>query len=278
MQPERERALLGYMESLEPSVKSRWRERLAAFGPRRLGLAVLDQLYPPVCLRCEGPTAQSDGLCAACFAQLRPISAPLCPQLGIPFEFFMGADALSAEALADPPPFTRARAAVVYNEVARTLVSRLKYGDRPELAKFCARMMAGAGHELWAGSPPVLVPVPLHRKRQRERRYNQSAELALQLSRRTGVAADLSLVSRIKPTRQQVGLSSTGRLRNVQGAFAVHPDLPIRLKGRRVVLVDDVYTTGATTKAVSRVLLRAGVEQVDVITFARVVVGEEEPI
>ncbi|WP_248305162.1 ComF family protein [Devosia sp. 1566] len=278
MQPEREGALLAYMESQEPSVKSQWLARGAVAGMRWLGLAVLDQLYPPVCLRCEAPTAHSDGLCAGCFAQLRPISAPLCPRLGIPFEFSLGADAVSAEALADPPPFERARAAVVYNEVARTLISRLKYRDRPELAKFCARLMASAGHELWAGKPAVLVPVPLHRRRQRERRYNQSAEMALHLSRLTGVVADLSLVSRIKPTRQQVGLSSTGRQRNVQGAFAVHPDLPVRLAGRRVVLVDDVYTTGATTKAVTRVLLRAGVEQVDVITFARVVVGEEEPI
>ena len=278
MQQEREVALLGYMESPEPGVKSDQLARRTFAGVRRLGLALLDQLYPPICLRCEAPTAQSHGLCPKCFAQLRPISAPLCPRLGIPFEISLGADAVSAEALADPPPFARARAAVVYNEVARTVVSRLKYGDRPELAQFCARLMAGAGHELWAGSPAVLVPVPLHPRRQRERRYNQSAELAAKLSRLTGLASDPSLVRRIKQTRQQVGLSSQGRQRNVQGAFAVHPDLPIRLQGRRVVLVDDVYTTGATTKAVTRVLLRAGVEQVDVITFARVVVGEEEPI
>ena len=132
---------------------------------------------------------------------------------------------LSAEAIAEPPPFERARAAVIYNEGARMLVSRLKYGDRPELARFCARLMAGAGHELWADNP-VLVPVPLHGSRQRERRYNQSTELALALSRLTGLDCDPLLARRIKRTRQQVGLTGDGRARNVAGAFAAHPDTP----------------------------------------------------
>src|SRR5690606_16258329 len=144
---------------------------------------------PPACLDCAAPTSMADGLCAACFRGLRPITAPLCPRLGLPFASFMGPDAVSAAALADPPAFGRARAAVVYNEVARTLVSRLKYGDRPELARFCARLMAAAGHELWADAP-ILVPIPLHRARQRRRRYNQSAELARALGRLTGLQVD----------------------------------------------------------------------------------------
>jgi ComF family protein len=246
-------------------------------GMRWIGGFVLDQLYPPVCLNCEAPIASSDGLCGACFGKLRAITAPLCPVLGLPFEVSLGAGAVSAEAIADPPPFGRARAAVIYNEVARTLVSRLKYGDRPELARFCARLMAGAGHELW-GADALLVPVPLHPSRQRERRYNQSAELAAAVGKLTGVAVDLHLVRRVKRTRQQVGLSQDGRARNVAGAFAVHPDLMARLAGRRVVLVDDVYTTGSTLKAVTRTLLRGGATQVDVISFARVVIGAEMPI
>ncbi|MCS6758383.1 MAG: double zinc ribbon domain-containing protein [Candidatus Devosia euplotis] len=116
-------------------------------------------LYPPACLNCDAPTATSNTLCPQCFAKLRPITAPLCLRLGLPFAVSLGADALSAEALADPPPFGRARAAVIYNEVASTIVSRLKYGDRPELAQFCARLMAGAGHELWVKAP-LLVPPP----------------------------------------------------------------------------------------------------------------------
>jgi len=244
---------------------------------RRLGSALLDLVYPPTCLDCGAPTAAHAALCASCFKQLRPITRPYCPVLGLPFEVSLGADGRSAEAIADPPPFDRARSAVLYNEVARAVVSRLKYGDRPELAEFCARLMHPAGADLWDESP-VLVPVPLHRWRQFERRYNQSTELARALSRRTGLAVDTGLVSRSRRTRQQVGLSVDARQRNVAGAFAAHPDVLRRLKGRGVVLVDDVITTGSTVKAITRELRRAGVIKIDVISFARVVTGAELPI
>lgn len=238
----------------------------------RLGTGVLDQLYPPACLHCDEPVAHSDALCAACFAQLRPITAPLCPRLGIPFEVSLGPDAVSAEAIADPPPFDRARAAVLYNAVARKLVSRLKYGDRPELAGFCARLMASAGHEFWAAGP-VLLPVPLYRWRQFFRRYNQSAELARALAGITGLTLDPLLVRRRKNTRQQVGLTADARAKNVAGAFEARPDILSRLKGRGVVIIDDVVTTGSTVKAVTRALRKAGVEHIDVLSFARVTAG-----
>lgn len=239
---------------------------------RRAGTLLLDQLYPPLCLHCESPVAMADALCGTCFRELRPISAPCCPVLGIPFEVSLGPEARSAEAIADPPPYRRARSAVLYNAVARKLVSRLKYGDRPELARFCARLMAAAGRDLWA-ERPVLVPVPLHRTRQLTRRYNQSAELARALARVTGLTADPLLVSRTRRTRQQVGLSADARQRNVAGAFAASPSAVERLRGRPVVIVDDVITTGATVKAVTRALHRAGIDNVDVISFARVTVG-----
>lgn len=238
---------------------------------------VLDVVYPPVCLGCDGPVVVANTLCPRCFTSLRPITAPLCRVLGLPFEIFPGPDAVSAEALVDPPPFGRARAAVLYNDMARTLVARLKYGDRPELAQFCARLMAGAGHELWADGP-ILVPVPLHPSRQRERRYNQSTELAFVLGRLTGLRVEPGLVRRTRKTRQQVGLSGDGRQRNVQGAFAVYPEAVLRTRGQPIVLIDDVYTTGATSKAVTRALLKAGVTHVDVMSFARVVIGSEVTI
>jgi predicted amidophosphoribosyltransferase len=158
----------GVMETGATLVKTGIARSLA-----RLAGAVLDQLYPPVCLSCDAPIASADTLCPACFRQLRPITAPLCPVLGLPFTVSLGPTARSAEAIADPPPFDRARSAVVYNDIARALVGKLKYGDRPELARFCARLMAQAGHELW-GEGAVLLPVPLHRTRQFARRYNQS--------------------------------------------------------------------------------------------------------
>ncbi|WIJ25668.1 ComF family protein [Devosia sp. RR2S18] len=265
------------MESAEGLVKSEGLRSRLGNGLRRLSGLALDMLYPPVCLACQAPTGVADTLCAGCFTKLRPITAPYCPRLGIPFEVSLGEGALSAEALADPPPFGRARAAVVYNEVARSLVGQLKYGDRPELASFCARLMVGAGHEFWDGAP-LLVPVPLHPRRLRARRYNQSAELARVLGALTKLPVDADLVRRKKHTRQQVGLSGAGRERNVAGAFAVHPDVLTRAKGRRIILIDDVYTTGATIKAVTRTLLRAGIEAIDVVTFARVVIGADETI
>ncbi|KKB08270.1 hypothetical protein VE26_12750 [Devosia chinhatensis] len=251
--------------------------RLARQGLAGLGRVVLDQLYPPACAVCASPLMQSDTLCATCFADLRPITAPYCPVLGVPFETDPGPGALSAEAMADPPPFGRARAALAYGEVVGTLVSRFKYGDRVELARFCARLMMGAGEDFWPGRP-LLVPVPLHASRLRFRRYNQSMLLARELAILSGLAVDPHLVRRIRKTRQQVGLSGESRLRNVQGAFAVHPNLLERLAGRPVVLVDDVYTTGATLKAVTRALRRGGVERVDVLTLARVVIGQDVTI
>ena len=239
---------------------------------RQLGGAVLDQLYPPLCLHCDAPVASADALCGECFRKLRPITAPYCPVLGLPFEVSLGPDARSAEAIADPPPFGRARSAVIYDEVARKLVSRLKYGDRPELARFCARLMAAAGAELWAGDP-VLVPVPLHRTRLLSRRYNQSTELARALGQLTGLRVDPGLVVRSRRTPQQVGLSASARQRNVAGAFTVRPGSVARLAGRRVIIVDDVITTGSTVKAVTHALNRALVADVDVISFARVVTG-----
>jgi ComF family protein len=244
---------------------------------KRLGAIVLDQLYPPQCLHCDAPTSEADTLCAACFRLLRPITAPLCPRLGIPFEVSLGPDALSAEAIGDPPPFERSRSAVLYNDLASGIVSRLKYGDRPELARFCARLMAGAGAEFW-GASPILVPVPLHRSRQFQRRYNQSAELARALGAIVGLKVDPELASRVKRTRQQVGLSADQRQRNVAGAFAAHAEAIGRTKGRRVVIVDDVITTGSTIKAMTRALQKAGIEKIDVISFARVVIGADLPI
>lgn len=241
---------------------------------KSLGEAALDLLYPPVCLSCDAPVATANALCPDCFRKLRPITAPMCPVLGLPFEMSLGPDARSAEAIADPPPFDRARSVLVYNEVARSLISKLKYGDRPELARFCARLMVQAGHEFW-GEDALLVPVPLHRNRQFSRRYNQSNELTRALSSLTGTPSDPALIMRRKNTRQQVGLSGDARARNVAGAFAPHPDFVARLKGRRVVIVDDVITTGSTVKAVTKALKNGGAERVDVLSFARVVVGSD---
>lgn len=244
---------------------------------RRLGTAVLDGLYPPACLGCEAPLATADALCPRCFTKLYPITPPYCERLGIPFEVPLGPGAVSPEALADPPPFERARAAVAYSDLAQTVVGRLKYGDRPEIARFCARLMAGAGADLWLRQP-VIVPVPLHPWRHLQRRYNQSEELARALGRLTGLTVETRLLERTRKTRQQVGLSADARSRNVAGAFAARGEVAARLAGRPVVVVDDVVTTGSTVRAVTHALHRAGLCHVDVISFARVVICNGAPI
>lgn len=261
----------GVMVRLPPVVKS-----LSALSgsARSLGGGLLDLLYPPVCAGCGAPIADPGGICASCWGQLRFISAPYCPVLGLPFSHDPGPGALSAEALADPPPFARARSAVLYNARARALVGHLKYRDRPELAMMCARAMAAAGFEL-LGPDAVLVPVPLHPLRQLRRRYNQSGELARALSQLSGLDVSYKLMRRRRRTKAQVGLDARQRARNVAGAFRIDAQEAARLAGRRIILVDDVITTGATVRALSRVAERAGFDQIDVLSFARVVIGQD---
>jgi ComF family protein len=191
----------------------------------------------------------------------------------MPFPHDQGEGAVSLEAIADPPPFARLRSVMLYDETARALVSGLKFADRGDLAPWMAGWMANAGRELLAECA-VVMPVPLHWKRLHQRRYNQSAELARPLAQAAKrLYLPLALV-RHRATDSQIGLSALARSRNVQGAFRVPHTLRPQIEGRRILLVDDVYTTGATVKACSRALLRAGAAAVDVLTFARVASGD----
>jgi ComF family protein len=229
----------------------------------------LDIALPTLCVACREPV-DGDGVCAACWAKLSFIAPPFCPRLGIPFVYDPGPDMLSMEAIANPPAYTRARAAVRYDDVARTLVHALKYQDRTDLAPAMGRWMARAGRELLEEAD-VLVPVPLHWKRGWSRRYNQSGALARVIERQTGVKLSSEALRRVRPTQQQIGLSRKERASNVQGAFKVAADRQSLIHGRRVVLIDDVLTSGATVDACARALLRAKAASVDVLVFARVV-------
>ncbi len=240
---------------------------VAAVGRRLVDLAL-----PPQCLACHAPVAEMGTLCPSCWSRLKLIERPFCERLGIPFAYDLGAGALSAEAIADPPPFDRARAVAVYGDVARRLVHGLKYRDRLELARWMSGWMVRAGGDL-LDAADVVVPVPLHRRRLWWRRYNQSALLAHVLSVKAGKPLANDALVRVRATAQQVGLSADERDRNVRGAFRVVPAGKRHIAGRRVLLVDDVYTTGATAKAGTRALMRAGAVGVDVLTFARVVKG-----
>src|SRR3954466_15999671 len=229
----------------------------------------LDVALPTLCVACREPVA-GVGVCAECWAKLSFIAPPYCPRLGIPLVYDPGPDMLSMEAIASPPAYQRARAAVRYDDVARTLVHALKYQDRTDLAPAMGRWMARAGGELLAEAD-MLVPVPLHWRRAWRRRYNQSGALARIIERQSGVKAKAEVLRRVRATEQQIGLSRAQRATNVQGSFQVTTARQVEVQGRRIVLIDDVLTSGATLDARARAMLRAKAAQVDVLVFARVV-------
>ncbi|WP_047147502.1 ComF family protein [Aquamicrobium sp. LC103] len=247
---------------------------------KRLGVAALEfsarLLFPPVCAGCRRQVSEPGTVCGACWPKLRFLEKPWCEVMGTPFSHEMGDGFLSAQAIADPPPFARARAAVAYEGVARQMVQNLKFSDRTELAPWMARWMLRSGRELIADAQ-VVVPVPLHRRRFLMRRFNQSAELARVIARLSELPFEPDVIARVKVTRQQVGLAARERVDNVRGAFRVPEAGEMRIRGRRVLLVDDVYTTGATVSAVTKALKRGGASAVDVLTFARVLPGDFRP-
>jgi ComF family protein len=251
------------------------RSRIAGAVRMAFGRA-LDVALPPLCPACRAPI-RDNGLCAECWSKLSLIARPYCERLGIPFAYDPGAGVLSMEAIADPPAYHRARAAVRYDEIARKLVHALKYGDRLDLAPTMGRWMARAGQELLADTD-ALVPVPLHWGRLWARRFNQSALLAKAMAQDSGIGIAEGALKRVRATAQQVGLSQSERASNVQGAFRVPPEGKALVAERRLVLIDDVLTSGATADACARALLRAGARSVDVVVFARVVDAVRTPI
>jgi ComF family protein len=249
---------------------------VARFGRAALR-AALGMVLPPLCAGCRAPLADAGGLCPACWAQMSFLAPPWCERLGIPFVHDPGPGVLSMEAIADPPAYRRARAAVRYDGVARDLVHRLKYGDRIDLAASMGRWMARAGEEL-LDDADALVPVPLHWQRLWGRRFNQAAVLARAAAADRGIPVLTAALKRRRATAQQIGLSRSARAANVQGAFTVTADGKAAICDKRLVLVDDVLTSGATVDACARVLLRAGARDVDVLVFARVVAAARVPI
>ena len=229
----------------------------------------LDWLLPPLCLACQTPIASPSGLCASCWQELRFIEPPICDRLGTPFPYAQGGEMVSAAALADPPPWHKARAAVLFSDVARMLIHALKYRDRHETASLVSRLMWRAGTDI-LGDDTLIVPVPLYRWRLWQRRYNQSALLAKEIAGLSGGKFRPDVLSRHRATRSQAGLGEKERRRNVKNAFSVPENRRSEVFGRCIVIVDDVLTTGATAGACTRALKDAGALRVDVLTFALV--------
>ncbi len=239
-------------------------------GARHLARRALDLLLPPQCLACDAEVAEPGRLCPRCFSQIDLITDPLCATCGVPFEFVGAPGRICAACAADPPPFTRARAAARYDDRIRDAVLGFKHGDRADRAVGLARLVARAG-QAWLAQADIVTGVPLHRRRLLHRRYNQATLVANLLARDAGVDAVPDLMLRTRATRSQGGLSGSARRRNLRGAFAVNPVYRARVSGAHVVLVDDVITTGATISECARVLRRAGAAEITVLGIARVV-------
>ena len=228
-----------------------------------MGRRALDLVLPQTGL--DGEAAQSPGLGAQAWNRIAFLSDPVCDGCGAPFEYDIGARC--GACLAKPRAFGRARAACLYDQHSRGLILQLKHADRPEIGALFARWLNRAAADLLAEAD-LIAPIPLHRSRLFKRRYNQAAEIARPLSRLSGVRYLPDALERRRPTASQGGKSAQGRARNVAAAFAA--PRPERVKGKRVLLIDDVLTTGATAQACARALLVAGAISVDLAVVARV--------
>lgn len=231
-----------------------------------------DLVYPPVCSGCGVRTGAHGGFCPSCWREIRFIERPYCEVLGLPFSYDPGPGMLSAEAIANPPVFDRLRSATIFEGAARGLVHSLKYRDRTDLAPMMAGWMLRAAEHHVTNSDGIL-PVPLHRSRFARRKFNQAAELGRHLAEKSGRTFLPSTLVRVKRTSRQVGLSARAREENVRAAFAVAPGHEPDVLGKRLVLVDDVFTTGATVSSAARTLKKAGAAEVTVLTFAMAVSG-----
>jgi len=246
---------------------------LASF--RRISSRALDVVLPPRCISCGDVVEGIHALCAGCWEKVDFICDPLCQCCGKPFEFDPGMDAVCGVCLRKQPIFERARSAVVYNENSRRFILSYKHGDRMDMVPAMVLWLAGAGGEL-IDDAEIIAPVPLHWTRYLSRRFNQSAELARWISNGSDTVFAPDLLTRRKRTASQAGLNAKQRAKNVRGAFAVKSGWIENVTGKRVLLIDDVLTTGATLNACAGILLWAGASAVDVLTVARVVRAERQ--
>jgi len=256
--------------------------RTEYFGKSRLGsiaAAALDLLLPPTCMLCSAPVEAPGLLCGECFGELTAAGEPCCLCCGVPFDLAWHAaeGGLCQRCLDTPPQFERARGALLYDNASRRLVLPFKHGDRIEFAAILGRLMARSGATLLREAD-VLVPVPLHRRRLFVRRYNQAALLAQALGSMTGRRVLVDALARVTATQNLDGKTAAERRDEVATAFAVRSRRAGQLEGRRVLLIDDVMTSGATAGACSESLLAAGAAAVDVLVAARVPDPWQDPL
>ncbi len=238
---------------------------------RRFGRMLLDVFFPPLCMSCRKRVSEPHALCAACWPTISFIEGACCLKCGTAFETDPGGETVCGACHAKPHDFDRARALFKYDDASKGLILGLKHGDRLDHLPGLARWLARTGDDLLR-SADIIVPVPLHRWRLWKRRYNQAALLADQLSRRSGKPHRPMVLERTRAAPSQGEMpSAKARRRNVLSAFRVQPGMREQVRGKRILLIDDALTTGATVDACARALKRAGAARVDVLTVSRVV-------
>ena len=237
----------------------------------RLKLAepVLNLLFPPLCMGCRAPVGDA-GFCAACWGNIVFLDGPLCACCGTPFAADPGMETLCAACHAQKPAFASARAILSYDENSRGAILALKHADRLDLVPGFARWLGRSGRTLLQDCD-VIVPVPLHWTRLATRRFNQAALLAQAIGRSAGLPILPQALQRRRATRSQGHLGRLARFRNVKGAIAVAERHATTVTNRRILLIDDVITTGATIESAAKALISAGARQVDVLALAKVV-------
>lgn len=235
------------------------------------GQKIIDILLPPRCLVCGKVLEGENGLCEDCFKHINFISAPICYKCGNPLPAGQKGICCPVCVSDKKNPFRFQRSRVYYDEASRPLVTNFKFHDRTENAAFLGRWLHAAGHDIWQEGVDAIVPVPLHRARLRQRKYNQSALLCTEVSKITGIPVEYNTLIRHKNTLPQVSCSGSARIRNVKNAFSLND--PEKFKNKRVVIIDDVMTTGSTLRECATVLLKGGAQSVDALTVARVIKG-----
>ena len=229
---------------------------------------LLDILLPPRCLLCGKEIHSDNSLCSDCFTKIDFISRPYCKKCGRPFPETVNGSYYCAECLSKRMPFRLCRAAVEYNDHSKKLILDFKFFDHVQNKMLLARWLYMAGKDIFNAGVDLIIPVPLHYTRMFKRKYNQSAVLSAGLSKLCGIPVDYKSLKKTRHTLPQVHCSGKQRLKNVRNAFEVaHPE---NIKGKRIVLIDDVFTTGSTLKECAKVLKKAGAKSVDALTVARV--------
>jgi ComF family protein len=231
--------------------------------------AALDVLFPPLCHVCRKfiPAAGDLHICPDCRELMPPIVAPLCTVCGIPF-IGSGSDHVCGSCCTSVPRFDAARAALAYEGASRDLIHSFKYRNKTHLRRPLALLtMERLSEFIYSRQPDLIMAVPLHRKKLSSRGFNQAILLGEIFSQRLNIPLDRRNLRRIRWTEPQVNLAAVDRRTNVKGAFLIHDS--VLVKDRRILLVDDVLTTGSTVEECSRVLKASGAADVTVITVAR---------